>query len=168
MKKDIIEIRSNINPMIDWLAQKEKEREEREKAEREAKWERDRIEREEKERKWKEEHPILDKYTYMSQWNFETYSYQGESVNYYFYEWSDLNREPRYFPFSIPFYKFLDSSKIDMVDEENNRLKAFKTCYITCVPGQNRLIIEQTFDKLKESFENVKIVGRVLATVPEI
>ena len=128
MKRDIIEIRSNINPMIDWLTQKEIEREEREKAEREAKWEAERKEREERERKWKEEHPILDKYTYMSQWNYETYSYQGESVNYYFYEWSDITSEPRYFGFSIPFYKFLDFCKMKFTDEDNDKLKKFKTC----------------------------------------
>jgi hypothetical protein len=168
MKRDIMEIRSNINPMIDWLTQKEIEREEREKAEREAKWERERKEREEKEAKWKSEHPILDKYTYMSQWNWETYSYQGEAVNYYFYEWSNIYGEPRKFDFSIPFYKFLDFCKMDFSDDDNNKLKSNKTCYIVCKPGCNSLIIEPSYEALKEAFEKCKTVGRVLATVPEI
>lgn len=168
MKRDIIEIRSNINPMIDWLAQVEHEREEHEKAEREAKWERDRKEREEREAKWKEEHPILDKYTYMSQWNYETYSYQGEAVNYYFYEWSNIHSEPMLFNFSIPFYRFLDKCKMDFTENDNAKLKAHRTCHIVCKPECNSLIIEPSYEAMKTAFENVKVVGKVLATVPDI
>ena len=81
-------------------------REEREKAEREEKWRKEREEREKKEAEWKKEHPILDKYTYMSYYNYDTYGWEGYYINVHFYEWSDINSSPRIFPYSTSFYIF--------------------------------------------------------------
>lgn len=164
MKREIIEIRSNINPMINWLVEAEKEREEREKKEREEKYAKEREERDRKEAEWKKEHPILDKYTYISSWNYNTYSYQGDAVNIYFYEWSDIEREPRMFYFIIPFYRFLDACKINFTEEDNSKLKTNKTIYVVCKPGCNDLIMETNYESLKSRF----MAEKILETVPNI
>lgn len=166
--REFIEIRSNITPTINWLNQLELDKAEKEKQEREARWAREREERERKEAEWKAEHPILDRYTYISQWNYETYCYQGNSVNFYFYEWSNLNSEPISFSFDIPFYKFLDKCKIDFTDKDNEKIKTHRTCHIICKPGCNSLIIATTYDKMKEEFERVATVGKVIASVPTV
>ena len=107
MKRDIFIIRGNITPMIARLEQLTKEREEREKAEREERWKREREERERKAQEWKILHPILDKFTYISAYNYDTYSWPGDYVNIRFYEWSNIESEPKFFSHSIAFYRFL-------------------------------------------------------------
>ena len=152
MKRDIFEIRGTITPTIERLEREAKEREEREKAEREA-----------KEAKWKEEHPILDKYTYISAWNFDTYSWPGDYCNIRFYEWSNIDSEPRFFPYSIEFYRFLDECKLNLTPEQNTKIKANPGCHITCVPGTHDLVIGISYDSLKSQFNTAK----VLAAVPD-
>ena len=164
MKRDIFEIRGNITPTIERLEQLAKEREEREKAEREAKWAKEREEREAKEAKWKEEHPILDKYTYISAYNFETYSWPGDYCNVRFYEWSNINSEPKFFSHSIAFYRFLDECKLNLTPEQNTKIKANPGCHITCVPGTHDLVIGISYESLKSQFN----MAKVIAPVPEL
>lgn len=168
MKKDIIEIRSNINATIDWLAAVEKEREEREKAEREARWKKEQEEREARAANWAKEHPILEKYTYISHYNYEYYSYKGEACDIYFYEWSNVEAQPLHFDFMVPFYRFLDSSKINLCDGENNKIKSTSKAFITCKPGCRDMIIASNYDELRCELQKVKSVVTVLAAVPEI
>ena len=72
------------------------------------------------------------------------------------------------FNFSIPFYRFLDKCKMDFTENDNAKLKAHRTCHIVCKPECNSLIIEPSYEAMKTAFENVKVVGKVLATVPDI
>lgn len=166
MKRDIFEIRGNITPTVERLEQLANEREEQERKEREAKYERDRKEREAREAKWKLEHPILDKYTYMSEWNYETYSWIGDYINTRFYEWSDINREPMFFSHSIAFYKFLDKCKLNLTEEDNNKIK-LGGCYITCVPGSHNLIVGKSYEELKSRFHMAVNLNKILEPVPE-
>jgi hypothetical protein len=164
MKRDIFEIRGNINPLIKRLEQLEREREEREKAERDARYERERLERERKEAEWKANHPILDKFTYINSWNYETYSWPGDYFNIRFYEWSNIESEPRFFSHSIAFYRFLDDCKINLTSEQNNKIKMNPGCHITCIPGTHDIIIGTSYDSLRSQFNTAK----VLAPVPEL
>jgi hypothetical protein len=168
MKRDIFEIRGNITPTIKRLEQLAKEREEREKAEREAKWERERKEREEKDRLFKIEHPVLDAYTYISAYNFDTYSWPGDYVNIRFYEWSNINCEPKFFSHSIPFYRFLDECKINLTPDQNGKIKGNSGCYITCIPGTHDLIIVKSYDELKTEFHKASNLAKILEPVPEV
>ena len=168
MKRDILVVRGNINDTIVRLEQLAKEKEERERAEREARWAKEREEREAREAAWKKEHYILDKYTYMSQWNWETYSWVGDYINLFFYEWSDINSEPRHFPHTTALYRFLDSSKLNLTDEINNRFKQTPGCHMTCVPGTHDLIIGLTYQDLKRQYEEKTSLAKILKDVPSV
>ena len=168
MKKDIIEIRSNINNTVDRLIQAEREREEREKAEREERLAMEREERERKEQEWKAAHPVLDKYTYIGYHNYETYSWKGDLCKIRFYEWSDITREPITFDTTIPFYRFIDSCGIKYLEEDNNKMKANAESYMVCKPGCNELIVAPSYESLKSQFHMAKNLAKVLAVVPEV
>ena len=168
MKRDILVVRGNINDTIVRLEQLAKEKEERERVEREARWAKEREEREAKEAAWKKEHFILDKYTYMSQWNWETYSWVGDYINLFFYEWSDINSEPRHFPHTTAFYRFLDSSKLNLTDEINEKFKHVPGCHMTCVPGTHDLIIGITYQDLKRQYEEKTSLANILKDVPSV
>ena len=164
MKKDIFVIRGNITPTIERLERERIKREAQEKAEREAKWAKEREEREKKEAEWKKEHPILDKFTYISYHNFDTYSWPGDYCNIRFYEWSDINREPRFFSHTIGFYRFLDECKLNLTEAQNSKIKANMGCHITCIPGTHDLLIGPSYESLKSQFN----MAMVLGPVPEV
>ena len=161
MRNDIFEIRGNINHTVIRLEQLTKEKEERERQEREARWAK---EREVKEAVWKKEHFILDKYTYMSQWNWETYSWVGDYINMFFYEWSNIDSKPRHFPYSTEFYRFLDSSKLNLTDEINKLFRSKSGCHMICIPNTHNLLIAESYDELKEKFN----LSKVIENVPEV
>jgi hypothetical protein len=163
MKRDIFEIRGNITPTVERLEQLRIEQEAREKAEREERMERERKEREARAEVWKKEHWILDKYTFISQYNYDTYSWPGDLCNISFYEWSDIYREPIKFSHTIPFFKFLDSSKINVTDADVNKFKVNPGCHIVCKPGKNELIVGETYEVMKNKF----ITEKVLMSVPD-
>jgi len=164
----MIVIRGNITPMMEKIALLAKEREEREKAEREAKLEAERKEREAKAEAWKKEHPVLDKYTYISHYNYETYSWPGDYCNIFFYEWSNVNSEPRRFPYTVEFFKFLDKCKIMPTDENVNKFKAKSGCHIICKPGCSELIVGDSYESMRSQFNAAANLGKILASVPEV
>ena len=169
MEREFIEIRSNISPALERIDQLVREREEREKSEREAKWAREREEREKLSNEWKALHPILDKFTYMSYYNYETYSWQGDYYNVKFYEWSNIDSEPRHFPYSIAFYRFLDECKLNLTDALNNKIKACKSgCFITCIPGTHDLLVADSYESLRNQYNIAVSTNRVLEDVPDI
>jgi hypothetical protein len=163
MRRDIFEIRGNITHTITRLEQLRIEKEAREKEEREAKFERERKEREAKTEAWKKEHWVLAKYTFISQYNYDTYYWPGDVCNVNFYEWSDIYREPIKFSHTIKFFKFLDSSKINVTDADVNKFKATQGCHIVCKPGKNELIVGETYEIMKNRF----LTERALMEVPE-
>ena len=154
--------------MVLRLEQIEKEKEEREKAEREAKYAEERRKREEREAEWKVKHAVLDKYTYISPWNYETYSWIGDYINLRFYEWSDIYSEPKYFSHTTAFFKFLDSSGIMPTEGDVEFIKHNAGCHVICKPGCSEIIVKKTYCELKEEFERISSLAKVLATVPDI
>lgn len=169
MDKDIsLVIRGNINSSIERIEQLRIEREEREKKEREERWRLEREERERKEEEWKKAHPILDKYTYISYHSYETYSWQGEYCNVRFYEFSDINRSPRHFPYTTEFFKFLDKYGIMPTQEDVNKFKHCSGCHIVCKPGCSEVIVGKTYEEMKEKFELYALASKLVSTVPDI
>lgn len=169
MKRSIFEIRSNINPSLESVMVKEKEREEREKAERDAKWQREQEERTRLSNEWMETHKNLFKYTYMSYYNKDTFDYgSGVSCDIHFYEWSDINRWPLKFDRYGWFYKFLDESGLFIECDDNTRMKSFAQAFITCKPGSKNLIVCRSYEELKREFHLAENAAKVLAVVPEI
>lgn len=168
MKRDIIEIRNNITNTVIRLEQIEKEKAEREKAEREAKYEEERKKREKEEAEWKVKHRVLDKYTYISPWNYNTYSWIGDYINLRFYEWSNIHSEPKFFSHSTAFFRFLDDCGIMPAEDDVKLFKQFTGCHAVCKPGCSEIIIKRTYEEMKEEFERVSTLAKVLATVPDI
>lgn len=167
MDKEVLIIRGNITPSFNRFEELVKEREERERLAREEKWKKEREERGRKEAEWKKEHPLLDKYTYISYYNYDDYSWSGYYINVHFYEWSNINSSPRIFPYSVEFYKFLDSCKINLTQEQNDLFRNNNGCHITCVPGTHNLIVALSYEKLKEEYERVSVLSKVLEPVSE-
>lgn len=169
MKRDIFEVRSNINPSLESAMQKQKEREERKQEERHAKWEREQGERERLSKEWMETHKNLYKYTYVSYYNRETFDYSyGGSCDIHFYEWSDINSCPLKFNKYGWFYKFLDESGLWIQEDVNVRMKSFPHTFITCKPGSKDLIVCNSYEELKREFHLAENTAKVLSVVPEI
>ena len=67
----------------------------------------------------------------------------------FFYEWSDVTRQPiRYF--SIPlFEKFLTESNLALEPWQKDVLLCLQQAFITCKPGTKELLVRSTYDSLK-------------------
>lgn len=146
-----MEIRSNIVDGFIAHCKRIEIDEEREKQERAKRYEIERRERMERYEVWKKSHPNCSSYSYCSEYNFETLSdYCGGYCKIYFYEWSDINREPLLFDYYAKFYKFLDASELFINAEQNSKIKALNTCYITCKPNSKEIVICSTYDGLSQ------------------
>ena len=163
---NVLEIRGNINAAFIEIEKLKKEREAKEKAEAEARREKEKLEREEKERQWKEEHPMLAKHTYVSFWNHDTYSWDGQYVNIKFYEWSNVHAQPREFKYFVPFVKFLDECGITLTDDDVSNIKMTCGYHVICKPGCSNAVAGRTYDDMVDKFNNASVAARVLATVP--
>lgn len=81
-------------------------------------------------------------------------TFQGNKVFHgviFFYEWSDITRDPvRYF--SIPlFEKFLNESELELEPFQKDILLNLQQCFISCKPGCKDLVIRATYDGLKST-----------------
>ncbi len=67
----------------------------------------------------------------------------------FFYEWSDITRDPiRYF--SIPlFEKFLAESELVLEAWQRDVILNLQQVFITCRPGTRELVVRSTYDGLK-------------------
>lgn len=165
---EVIEIRGNINSTFSELERLRKEKEEREKKEAEAKRERERLEREKREAEWKEKHPMLAKHTYVSFFNHETYTWDGQYVDVKFYEWSNVYAEPRQFKFFVPFCRFLDECGVTLEDEDISAIKLTCGCHVICKPGCSNAVMGKTYVDMVDRFNEAKAAAKVLATVPAV
>ena len=172
MSDNIIEIRSNITSSIIRFEALEEERKKREEEERKAKWEREEAERKRIREEWQAKHPNMEKYTYCSQYNFDTFNYEyGGYCKIHFYEWSNINSEPIVFKYYPYLYKFLDDCGIILNVNDNTMIRASSTCFITCVPGKKDLIVDTNYDNFREKFEEAKKAAQlveILSAVPDV
>ena len=67
----------------------------------------------------------------------------------FFYEWSDVTRQPiRYF--SLPlFEKFLTESNLELEPWQRDVILNLQQVYITCSPGEKLLLVRSSYDALK-------------------
>jgi hypothetical protein len=79
----------------------------------------------------------------------------------FFYEWSDITRDPvRYF--SIPlFEKFLTESNLELEPYQKDIMLNLQQCFISCKPGCKDLVIRASYDALKGA------MGRLYANTNE-
>ena len=67
----------------------------------------------------------------------------------FFYEWTDVTRQPiRYF--SLPlFEKFLTESGLELEPWQKDVILNLQQVYITCSPGEKLLLVRSSYDALK-------------------
>lgn len=166
---DMIEILSNINDAVGKHFERVRADEEREKQEREARWAEQREKREREEKEWKEKYPMLNAYTCCSYYNQGYYGeWQGGPCKIFFYEWSDVTRQPLVFEKYFPFYKFLDESGLRIDNILNGRIRDLHEVYISCVKGSKRIVIGSSYDILCRAKEEAEKLDVVVSVTPEI
>jgi hypothetical protein len=69
----------------------------------------------------------------------------------YFYEWSDVSRQPKTFYTMEKFEDFLESCNICMMGYQREIINNMHNPYITCKKGTKELIIKVTYDALKSA-----------------
>jgi hypothetical protein len=172
MSDNVIEIRNNITSSIIRFEALEEERRKREEEERKARWAREEEERKRIREEWQTKHPNMEKYTYCSAYNFETFNYEyGGYCKIHFYEWSNINSEPIIFNHYPYLYKFLDDCGIILNLNDNTLIRAASMCFITCVPGKKDLIVDTNYDSFREKFEEAKKATQlveILSAVPDV
>ena len=67
----------------------------------------------------------------------------------YFYEWSDITRQPKVFYTLEKFEDFLESCNIYLVGYQREILKNMRNPYVACKRGTKELIIKVTYEALK-------------------
>lgn len=67
----------------------------------------------------------------------------------YFYEWSDVTRQPKTFYTLEKFEDFLESCNIYLVGYQREILKNMRNPYVACKRGTKELIIKVTYEALK-------------------
>lgn len=172
MSDKVIEIRSNITSSVIRFEALEEERKKREEEERKERWAREEAERKRMREEWAAKHPNMEKYTYCSAYNFETFNYEyGGYCKIHFYEWSNIDSEPIFFKYYPYLYKFLDDCGIILNANDNSLIRAASTCFITCAPGTKNLIVDTNYDSFREKFEEAKKAAQlveILAAVPDV
>ena len=69
----------------------------------------------------------------------------------FFYEWSDITRQPvRYFSLAL-FEKFLTESELALEAWQKDVMLNLQEVYITCKPGSKELIVRGSYEALKIS-----------------
>lgn len=72
----------------------------------------------------------------------------------YFYEWSDINRNPKSFFTLNSFEKFLLSSQLYLASYQKELLRNIKNSYVACRKDGKDIIIKCSFESLKHALEN--------------
>lgn len=98
-------------------------------------------------------HPNLCKHLYASYWNQNPYYGDSRHCNVYFYEWSDINSEPKKFVNHRGILDWLDNCGLFMDSEMYGKLIPLREAYITCKPNSSELIMANSYDELKRLFE---------------
>ena len=74
-------------------------------------------------------------------------------INCTFYEWSRIDDKNRKFTRESELFKFLEESKITLTDDDKHSIKHKYMLFITCIPGENRLLISASFYGLQNMLE---------------
>lgn len=74
-------------------------------------------------------------------------------INCTFYEWSRIDDKYRKFERESQLFKFLEESNIILDDDDKYAIKHKYMLFITCIPGENRLLISASFYGLQNMLE---------------
>ena len=77
----------------------------------------------------------------------------SKEIRIYFYEWSDINRQPRCFYQLEAFENFLKSSGIYMQLYQREIIKNLGTTYATCYTGTKNLNLRGSYKNLLDSMK---------------
>ena len=111
----------------------------------------------------------MEKYTYCSAYNYDTFNYEyGGMCKLYFYEWSDICREPLVFNYYPYLYRFLDECGILLNADDNAKVRSCNTMYVVCKHNSKDLIIARSYNELREQYEASKKLEEILAPVPDV
>ncbi len=97
-------------------------------------------------------------------YNYSTPSYSSKSAAYnaalangtfrvYFYEWSDINREPLVFSTFVEFSNFLKKCDIPILYWEENLILSLTQSYITCKKNTKQLVIRNRYNQLESAMK---------------
>lgn len=86
----------------------------------------------------------------------------------YFYEWSDIEREPKCFVTMAYFNYFLQQCDITLLLYQRDVIETMNSVYITCKKGTKELIIRGSYNDLckalKDSEQNVSIPSTMVTS----
>ena len=98
-------------------------------------------------------HPNLCKHLYASYWNQNPYYGDNRYCDTSFYEWSDLNSEPKKFVNHRGLLDWLDNCGLFMETDMYSKLIPMRKAFICCKPNSNELILADSYEELKRLFE---------------
>lgn len=70
----------------------------------------------------------------------------------YFYEWSDIDRQPKLFSNNGDFLDFCNVSNINVNKRNLNFLNENNNVYATCKKGRNELIMSGDYRNLRKNY----------------
>lgn len=108
----------------------------------------------------KKKSPYSSSYSrYGSGYNsYSARSYGGYESDYqcvYFYEFSDLSRNPKYFSTVSSFVKWAEENKILISDSKKKELRTMPVSYSVCKVGSPTLITRSTKALLEQAMKNI-------------
>ena len=77
----------------------------------------------------------------------------------YFYEWSDIDRQPRLFSSNGDFLDFCSVSNINVNKRNLNFLNENNNVYATCKRGRNELIMSGDYRNLRKNYSKHRKEG---------
>lgn len=99
--------------------------------------------------------PMYNGSSYYSSYNSgttENNNYDGY-INCTFYEWSRIDDKHRKFDRESQLFKFLEESKIVLDEGDKYTIRHKYMLFMTCIPGENRLLISASFYGLQNMLE---------------
>lgn len=72
----------------------------------------------------------------------------------YFYEWSDIEREPKCFVTMAYFNYFLQQCGIMLLLYQRDIIETMNSVYVTCKKGTKELIIRGSYDDLRKALKD--------------
>lgn len=95
----------------------------------------------------------------------------SKEVCIYFYEWSDVNRQPRCFYQLEAFENFLKSSGIYMQLYQREIIQNLGTVYAACYTGTKNLNLRGSYNNLSDSmkeYEKSKLLSNMTNKTPKV
>jgi hypothetical protein len=95
----------------------------------------------------------------------------SKEVRIYFYEWSDVNRQPRCFNQLEAFENFLKSSGIYMQLYQREIIQNLGTVYVTCYTGTKNLNLRGSYNNLLNSMkehDSSKLLSNMTNKTPKV